>query len=127
MSQSRRYVGQQLLASLALVCSACAAKAGTTLPACDAPEVQEVAQKAAAESVKIPFALSAFSEVKMDSTDTRRACRVRAKHAASGAAIWLRFTLERRAAKKTDAAKDDKKNEAKEPAQELAVVFAPIE
>jgi hypothetical protein len=88
------------------------------LPPCDAPEVQEVAQKAAAEAVKVPFKLSTFSEVQADSTDATRACRVRAKHAASGAAIWMRFTLARR------PVKEPKKGQ---PSEELAVVFAPIE
>ncbi len=86
-------------------------------PACDAPEVQEVARKVAAETVKIPFTLSSFSEIEAESAATRRSCRVRAKHAASGATLWLRFTLERRPAKR------DKNKSAN---AELAVVFAPI-
>jgi hypothetical protein len=88
------------------------------LPQCAAPEVQQRAQQAAAESVKVPFKLSTFSEVAAESTAAKRACRVRAKHAASGAAIWMRFTLSRR------LVKAPKKGQ---PAEELAVVFAPIE
>ncbi len=87
------------------------------LPACDAFDVQEAARKAAAETVKIPFTLSSFAEVETASTGTRRACRVRAKHSASGASLWMRFTLERR------PAKPGKKGTAHE---ELAVVFAPL-
>jgi hypothetical protein len=104
--------------TLALLAGCTKQESANALPRCDAPEVQELAQQAAADAVKIPFALSTFSEVASDSTDQKRACRVRAKHAASGAAIWLRFTLARR------PVKAPKKGE---PSEELAVVFAPIE
>ncbi|MET0283541.1 MAG: hypothetical protein ABW352_03705 [Polyangiales bacterium] len=87
-----------------------------SLPECDAPEVQELARAEARQAVKVPFALTTFSEVESESVAGQRACRVRAKHAATGAAIWMRFALSRR------PVKDSKKKQ-----EELAVVFAPLE
>ncbi|HEX5659091.1 MAG TPA: hypothetical protein VFX59_17975 [Polyangiales bacterium] len=88
------------------------------LPACDAPAVQEAARQAASSAVKVPFAFSTFSEVASESTDSKRACRVRATHAASGAAIWMRFTVAQQPVKKPVQG---------EPPEELAIVFAPLE
>lgn len=109
--------GRWLLAAALLVACAKKPEDPNAVPACDAPAAQEAAREAASQSYRVPFTLSSFNEVAGESTELSRACRVRAKHAASGAAIWLRFTLTRRA-----------KESEKEPAEQaLAVVFAPIE
>jgi hypothetical protein len=108
------------LACLALLSGCAKREDANTLPSCDATEVQAAAREAAAASVKVPFTLSTFSEVASERTDTQRACRVRATHAASGAALWMRFTLARRPVEKGD-------KKSKEPQDELAIVFAPIE
>jgi hypothetical protein len=104
------------MAGMLWLCGCHGAAHGNGVPPCDAPEVQEAAQAAAAQAVKIPFALSSFTEVTAESTDTKRQCRVRAKHAASGAAIWMKFTVAKREGKP-----------GKPPADDLAVAFAPIE
>jgi hypothetical protein len=86
------------------------------LPACNAPAVQELARAEASHAVKVPLMLETFSEVGAESDEHKRACRVRAKHVATGAAIWMRFALSRRPVK-----------DSKTKQEELAVVFAPLE
>jgi hypothetical protein len=119
VSTSRRTWTIAQLLGLALLTACAKPHDPNALPTCDAPEVQELARDAATQAVKIPFTLSSFTEVPAESTPARRQCRVRAKHAASGASIWMRFTLARRPVKKKD--------KAEPPQQELAVVFAPVE
>ncbi len=106
------------LVPILLVMACGKAADASSLPACDSPQVQELAREAAAQAVKIPFALSTFSEVVSATTATARSCRVRATHAASGAAIWMRFTV---------ALQPVKKPKKGEPKERLAVTFAPLE